>query len=345
METLTATEPQPMTNSVQFVCATARQQLKQLRSPIIVGVAGDSGSGKTTYSNGIRRLLGSDLVSTICTDGYHKEDREQRQLSGRLPLDPAANHLDRLAEHLEALKLGKAVPVPVYNHGSGKFERPENFVPTPIVVVEGLHTLYPELIPYLDFSLYVDPDHPVKWQWKWERDLKRRGHKAEQLEQEMLQREAAFKRWIDFQKIDANVVIKIFHSQLEHLAPHQFTGILPNPCYKVELILQPAPVPLPTLPLPFDLAAMLAVDQPPFMLAAVPCRYWGRSAIAIHLDGVLSQKTIAGLEDYIVNYTGIPVDEAIPEEQYELTSATRFAQLLITWRFLEQINYLLQKNR
>ncbi|MBW4700218.1 MAG: hypothetical protein KME03_20405 [Aphanocapsa lilacina HA4352-LM1] len=190
-----------MTNSVQFVCATARQQLKQLRSPIIVGVAGDSGSGKTTYSNGIRRLLGSDLVSTIC-----------------------------------------------------------------------------------------------------------------------------------------------FHSQLQCLAPDQFTGILPNPCYKVELILQPAPVPLPTLPLPFDLAAMLAVDQPPFMLAAVPCRYWGRSAIAIHLDGVLSQRTIAGLEDYIVNYTGIPLEEAIPEEQYELTSATRFAQLLITWRFLEQINYLLQRN-
>lgn len=73
-----------------------RDRLNQLQAPIIVGVSGDSGSGKTTFSNEISRLLGSDIVSTICMDGYHKEDREQRQKSGRLPLDPDANHLDLL---------------------------------------------------------------------------------------------------------------------------------------------------------------------------------------------------------------------------------------------------------
>jgi len=131
-----------MIDYLQSGSAKMRDRLKQLRSPIIVGVSGDSGSGKTTFSNGIRRLIGNDLVSTICTDGYHKEDREQRKLSGRLPLDPDANHLDLLAAHLSDLKQKKTISVPIYNHGTGAFDPPEVFVPTPIVVVEGLHVLY-----------------------------------------------------------------------------------------------------------------------------------------------------------------------------------------------------------
>lgn len=58
----------------QPICITLRHQLKQLRQPIIVGVAGDSGSGKTNYSDGIRRLIGIDLVDTIAMDGYHKKE-------------------------------------------------------------------------------------------------------------------------------------------------------------------------------------------------------------------------------------------------------------------------------
>ncbi|HEY9660894.1 MAG TPA: phosphoribulokinase [Allocoleopsis sp.] len=318
-----------------------RDRLKHLEFPLIIGVSGDSGSGKTTFSNGIRRLIGSDLVSTICTDGYHKEDREQRKQSGRLPLDPEANHLDLLEQHLAALKQGKPIEVPIYNHATGKFDPPVPFIPTPIVVVEGLHVLYPQFLPFLDFTLYVSPERDVKWEWKWERDVKKRGHKAESLEQEMLQREAAFVRWIDAQKIDADVVIQIGHSQLEQLVPSYFAETHTARGYNVKLILEPTQTPLPGLSLPFDLASMLEVNQPAFLLAAVPFRYWGRTAIAIQLDGNLSPKTICELENYIVHHTGIPLQEAIPQEQYEKVSATYFAQLLIAWRFLEQVNQIL----
>lgn len=60
-------------------------------------------------------------------------------------------------------------------------------------------------------------------------------------------------------------------------------------------------------------------------------------AIAIHLDGVMSSQTVAILEKHIVDFTGIPVDTAIPNEEHELVSATRFTQLLIAWRFLEEL--------
>jgi phosphoribulokinase len=322
-------------------CYTLRSQLQQLGKPIIVGVAGDSGSGKTTYSNGIRSLIGADLVNTIELDGYHQEDREQRKISGRLPLDPDVNRLDLIQEHLTELKQGKSVEIPVYNHKTGKFDRPKQLLPSPIIIVEGLHALYPELLPFLDFSIYVDPDHDVKWQWKYERDVKKRGHQAEALQTEMLQREAAYKRWIDFQKTSANVVIKIFTSRMKDFSRHQFTADLPANCYKVELIVEPAQLPLPTLPLPFDLAGMLGANQQAFLLAAVPCVYWGRQVKIVHIDGILSPEAIVQLQNHIVDFTGIPIDRALPLEEYEQISATRFAQLLVTWRFLEQVNYQL----
>ena len=84
-----------------------RALLGTYERPILLGVAGDSGSGKTTYSNGIRRLLGNDIVTSISLDGYHKEDRAQRRRSGRLPLDPAANHLELIRSHLAGLRTGK----------------------------------------------------------------------------------------------------------------------------------------------------------------------------------------------------------------------------------------------
>ncbi len=331
--------------SPQPICYTMRYQLQNLKSPIILGVAGDSGSGKTTYCNGIRRLLGLDLVSTICTDGYHKEDREQRKKSGRLPLDPDANHLNLLREHLAVLKEGKPVDIPIYNHATGKFDPPRTFSPTPIIVLEGLHALYPQLLPWLDFCIFVDPDYEVKWQWKWERDIKRRGHKAEALEKEMLQRMSAYKRWIDFQKINANVVIKICQSQIQQLTRHKFNGQLPDNCYRVELIFKPGAIPLPTLALPFDLGSILGTNQVPFLLAVVPCCYWGRSAIAIHLDGAISCASVAELKNQIVNFTGISVDEVLPQEEHEMVCATQFTQLLVAWRFLEEINYLLKERR
>src|SRR3990170_6115572 len=113
-----------------------RDRLSKLQKPLIIGIAGDSGSGKTTYSNGIRRLIGIDLVQTITMDGYHKENRSQRKVSHKLPLDPSANKLDLLLQHLKLIKEGKSVDIPIYNHQTGDFEAPLKFSPSPIVIIE-----------------------------------------------------------------------------------------------------------------------------------------------------------------------------------------------------------------
>ena len=105
----------------------------------IIGVAGDSGSGKTTFSNAISDIFGSDLVSSITLDDYHIYDREERTRIGITPLKPEANDLDRLARDVKQLKEGKSIYKPVYSHATGTIEEPVLFHPTKFLILEGLH--------------------------------------------------------------------------------------------------------------------------------------------------------------------------------------------------------------
>lgn len=324
---------------------TLHSLLEKLQDPIIIGITGDSGSGKTTYSNGIRRLLGRDIVKTIDMDGYHTENRDDRKKTGHLPLDPAINNLDLLYQHLKLLKQWKAVNIPLYNHITGNFDNPMRFTPSPIIIVEGLHALYPQFLPLYDFTIYVDPNRSVKWKWKYERDLGKRGHLEKDLVSEMHKREAAYKRYIDFQKTNANVVVKIKESRMNDYARYEILKPVSEDSYKVEIMIEQSVCPFPLILLNFNLATLFCTDQDPFLLAAVPSLYWGRKVMAIHVDGVLPKETVDALEKHIIEFTGIPIEKVLKNTSHlaphEQLYATQFAQLLITWRFLEQINYQL----
>lgn len=329
------------TATVERLTPNLRALLRQHGRPILIGVAGDSGSGKTTYTNGLRRMLGPDIVATLSTDGYHKENREQRRRSGRIPLDPEANRLELLQQHLEQLRRGESVEVPVYNHRSGDFERPRRLAPPTILVVEGLHALYPQFLPLLDFTVFVEPDRAIKQRWKIARDIAYRGHAVEYLTEEIRRREAGYKRWIEFQKTDADVVIKIHHSRLPELAEQQLLGDLPAVCYHMELIFRPIQMPLPALRVPLNLARMLGEEPNPFLCCVIPRNYWGRRANAIHLDGVMTRRSVAALERQIVEFTGIPLVTRKPGQQHERVSAIQFTQLLVIWPILEHIAHQL----
>ena len=319
-----------------------RAQLQSARRPILLGVAGDSGSGKTTYTHGIRRLRGNDMVTSIPLDGYHREDRAQRRRSGRLPLDPGNNHLDLVEEHLRALRVGRPVEVPIYNHQTGCFEAPQIVRPAPVVVIEGLHALYANLLPWLDFSLYVDADREVKWRWKFERDVSYRGHDPGELEAEIQRREAAYKQWIDFQKTSADLVVKIHESHLSALAHQQYDGPVPDNCYHIEVVAAPSELPLPPLNLPVNLNAALQSDARPFMLAAVPSSYWGKRVNVTHIDGVVPLEAMQRLEEGIMALTGIArdLDSCLITDESQ-NSTMRFAQSLVAWPFLGKVRCLL----
>lgn len=180
----------------------------------IIGVAGDSGTGKTTFTRAIREIFGKDLISTITIDDYHRYDREERRKLGITPLAPEANRFDLLEEHLAALKEGKTIQKPVYNHNTGRFDPPVPFSPTKILILEGLHPfITPRLRGLIDFKLYVDPDPDVKRAWKIKRDVERRGYTPDAVVQEMAERKRDYEAYVAPQCQFADAVIKIAFSK------------------------------------------------------------------------------------------------------------------------------------
>lgn len=319
-----------------------RSLLRTADRPLLLGVGGDSGSGKTTYTHGIRRLLGADMVSYVSLDGYHKEDRATRKKTGRLPLDPRVNDLKLIKSHLQALRAGAAVEVPIYNHVTGSFDPPRVIHPTPVVIVEGLHALYPNFLPYYDFTLFVDTDREVKWRWKYERDVYHRGYDPEEVKREMQRREIAYRRWIDFQKTHADVIVKVHESELGSLATQEFEGRLPDNCYHMEIIITPTTLSLPSLYLPVDFNGMVRQDALPFMLANVPSSYWGRPVNVVHVDGIIPLEAMRQLEREMMRFTGLEAESA-PGTDDDPASTLRFTQLVVAWPFLGHAAGLLRQ--
>ena len=97
--------------------------------PVMLGIVGDSGSGKTTITRGLVRVLGEDQVTHFCTDDYHRYDRRQRAERNITPLDPECNHLDILEQHLAHLRRKEPIMKPVYQHSDGTFGPPDYFEP------------------------------------------------------------------------------------------------------------------------------------------------------------------------------------------------------------------------
>ena len=113
-------------------------QSEMISRPIIMGLVGDSAAGKSTLSRGIAQILGLEQVSVLCTDDYHRYNRQQRKELGITPLNPACNYLDMMAQHLRLLRAGEPILKPNYDHKLGDFGPPQYIVPRPFLIVEGL---------------------------------------------------------------------------------------------------------------------------------------------------------------------------------------------------------------
>ena len=216
-----------------------------IKRPILLGIVGDSAAGKTTLTHGLTQLLGPERVSHVCTDDYHKYDRQERARLHITPLHPDCNYLDILELHLERTHYGQSMLKPVYDHSTGSLVRPEYVQPREFVIVEGLHGFHSATLrQFYDVKVYLDPPEELRYVWKIKRDTTKRGYTAEQVRAELQRREADSREFIRPQREFADIVVQF--SPDPGVPPEEA-----NECLNVRLVLRPT-IPHPDLSYLFD---------------------------------------------------------------------------------------------
>lgn len=131
-------------------------EMKKKRvGPIIVGVAGGSGSGKTTKVTEKIEEMFSD-ARRLSVDDYFRGKEFMASINSCNWDEPRVYELELLAQHLKFLKQGIAVQKPIYSFKDSRRCGYESFKPKRIIVVEGLFALYPGVVDELDLKIFVD---------------------------------------------------------------------------------------------------------------------------------------------------------------------------------------------
>ena len=177
--------------------------------PIMLAIAGDSASGKTTLTQGLVDALGPGGSSYVCVDDYHKYDRKERKEKPFTPLHPECNYVEIMEQHLQLLATGKPVLKPVYDHSTGELTRPELVRPNGAVIIEGLLPLHTSSTrAAFDASVYLDPPEEIRREWKIKRDTSKRGYEREEVLEDLDRREPESEEFIRPQRSYADIVVR-----------------------------------------------------------------------------------------------------------------------------------------
>ena len=152
-------------------------------TPLVIGIAGGSGSGKTTVAQEILQRVGPDRIAYIQHDSYYKD------LTGLPPAQrievnfdhPNSLETELLISHVEQLKRGQAIEVPIYDFSThSRTEKTFRVNPRGVIIVEGILIFADATLRELfDVKLFVDTDADIRLIRRMQRDITERGRTAE----------------------------------------------------------------------------------------------------------------------------------------------------------------------
>lgn len=299
------------------------------KRPILLGIIGDSAAGKTTLTRGLINLLGSESVTHICADDFHKYDRKQRAELNITALHPDCNYLDILELQLERLHYGQPILKPVYDHASGTLVRPEYVSPRDVVIVEGLLGFHSRVMrQFYDVKVYLEPPEELRRVWKIRRDTDKRGYTVAQVLAELEKREPDSRDYIRPQRQYADIVVQFCPPP--GVSPEQANGHL-----NVRLVLRP------TIPHP-DLSYLSDVGNNDG-IRLVLGRDSGRPVDILEVDGSVTPEQAADLEETIWRH--LPGVQRISADQFGIyydrgetrrSDPLALTQLLLTYHLLRE---------
>lgn len=160
-------------------------------NPFLLGVAGGTGSGKTTVARSILESVGRERITLIQQDSYYKDVDwgSDAELLHHNFDHPASIDNDLMVSHLAALKAGHPVEVPIYDFvRHRRTTRTRRVEPQPVILIEGiLIFVEPSLRDLLDFKIYVDTDADIRLIRRLGRDMNERGRTVEDVLRQYLE--------------------------------------------------------------------------------------------------------------------------------------------------------------
>ena len=153
------------------------------QSPLLIGIGGGTGSGKTTVANVILARVGAEHIAFLPHDAYYRDladlPRAQRDMVNFDHPDSLETVL--LIEHLEALKRWEPVEIPVYDFTAhARTDRTTAIAPQPVILVEGILVFAEARLRELfDVKIYVDTPPDIRFIRRLQRDMLERGRTLE----------------------------------------------------------------------------------------------------------------------------------------------------------------------
>lgn len=160
------------------------------KNPIVIGIAGGTGSGKTTVAQVILQQVGANRIAFLTHDAYYR-DLSHLSIDERRKINfdhPDSLETDLLVKHIGNLKNWQPVEMPVYDFTKhSRTERTVHIDPHPVILVEGILIFYePVLRPIFDVKIYVDTDPDIRFIRRLQRDIVERGRTTESVIQQYL---------------------------------------------------------------------------------------------------------------------------------------------------------------
>ena len=185
---------------------------RENNKPFVIGVAGGSGSGKSTVTRQVLASIGPEMAAVVMQDDYYLD---QSHLSPNERHKTNYDHPDAfdwplMMQHVQALRRGEAIEMPEYDfalHNRSRKTIPVK--PAPVIVIEGLFALYDaELRKMMSLKIFVDTAPDVRFIRRLQRDIAERGRSTESVISQYLNTvRPMHKQFIEPTKREADVIL------------------------------------------------------------------------------------------------------------------------------------------